>query len=120
MSGKGGYGVPVETEAVNSSLDSTRLMRLALNVLWNGLDELPGGETAESVADALASIHDRINKAESTGLRTFGRAEHYLIIRPISPVNPPPPEIMEKITAAVRTFAELGMLTGQNDARYRE
>lgn len=120
MSSKGGYGVPVDIEAVSSSLDSTRLMRLALNVLWNGLDEFSDGETTESVADALASIHDRINRTESAGLRTFGQAEHYLIIRPISPVNPPAPETMEKITAAVRTLAELGMLVGQNDARYRE
>jgi hypothetical protein len=120
MSHKTGYGVPVDIEAVSSSLDYTRLMRLALNVLWNGLDEFPGDKTTESVADALASVHDLINDAESANLRIFGQAEHYLIIRPISPVNPPPPEIMAKITAAVSTLAELGMLVGQNDARYRE
>jgi len=27
---------------------------------------------------------------------------------------------MEKVTAAVRTLAELGMLVGQHDAGYRE
>ena len=120
MSRMAGYGVPVDIEAVSSSLDSTRLMRLALNVLWDGLDELPGETATESVADALASVHDLINEAESADLRIFGEAEHYLIIRPISPVNPPPPEIMAKITAAVSVLAELGMLVGQNDARYRE
>jgi hypothetical protein len=63
MSHKTGYGVPVDIEAVSSSLDSTRLMRLALNVLWNGLDEFPGDKTTESMADALASVHDLINDA---------------------------------------------------------
>jgi hypothetical protein len=87
-------------------------------VLW---DELPHDMSAyEPVHDALETIHDQINKTEATELRTWGLAEHYLIIRPVSPVSPPPPEIMEKIAAAVRTLAELGMLAGQNDAGYRE
>jgi hypothetical protein len=102
MSSERGYGAPVNTEDVSSSLESTRLMRLALNVLWNELDELPGQMTTEPVHDALASIHDRVNEIESASLRRSGRAEHYLIIRPVSPVSPPPPQIMEKITAAVR------------------
>jgi hypothetical protein len=120
MSSGRGYGVPVDIEHVSSALESTRLMRLALNVLWNGLDELPDDTTSGPAGDALASIHDRINTIESTNLRRFGQAEHYLVIRPISPASPPPPEIMEKITAAVRTLAELGMLAGQNDACYRD
>jgi hypothetical protein len=120
MSSERGYGVSVNTDDVSSSLESTRLLRLALNVLWHGLNELPAGMTPESVTDALHSIHDQINKIESAGLRRTGQAEHYLIIRPISPASPPPPETMEKITTAVRTLTELGMLAGQNDAAYRD
>jgi hypothetical protein len=118
MSSEGGYGVPVDTDDVSSALESTRLLRLALNVLWDGLPS--DMSMTGPVRDALESIHDRLNQVEAGGLRRYGLAEHYLIIRPISPVNPPPTEIMEKITAAVRTLAELGMLAGQNDALYRK
>ena len=118
MSSERRYALPVDTDDVSSALESTRLMRLALNTLW---DELPGDlNAAGPVRDALGSIHDRINKDEAAALRRWGLAEHYLIIRPVSPVSPPPPQVMEKITAAVRTLAELGMLAGQNDALYRE
>jgi hypothetical protein len=111
-----GYGVPVDTDEVSSTLESARLLRLALNVLWDGL---PDDMTTGPVGDALESILNRINAMETRELRIFGQAEHYLIVQPISPVSPPPPQIMEKITAAVRTLAELGMLAGQNDAGYR-
>ena len=117
MSSERGYGVPVDADDVSATLESTRVLRLALNVLWDGLSL--DAETGP-VPETLTSIHNRINKTEATGLRTWGQAEHYLIIRPISPVSPPPPEIMEKITAAVRTLAQLGMLVGQHDAGYRE
>jgi hypothetical protein len=118
MSDEREYGVPVDTDDVSSALESTRLLRLVLNVLW---DELPNDmSTAGPVRDALESILSRINQVEAAGLRTWGLAEHYLIIRPVSPINPPPPETLENITAAVRTLAGLGMLAGQADALYRE
>jgi len=117
MSSQQGYGAYVDTEDVSSPLESTRVLRLALNVLWS---DLPPGSDTEPVHEALTSIHDRITAIETGELRLWGLAEHYLIIRPVSPISPPPPETMEKITAAVRTLTELGMVVGQHDARYRE
>lgn len=118
ISSERGYGLPVDTNDVTAALESTRLLRLALNTLWN---QLPGDlDQADLVRDALEAIHDRINEVESVGLRRYGIAEHYLIIRPVSLVSLPPPQTLEKITAAVRTLAELGMLAGQNDALERE
>ena len=117
MSSKQGYGGYVDTEEVSSPLESTRVVRLALNVLWT---DMPLGADTQPVQDALTSIHDHITAIETGELRMFGIAEHYLIIRPVSPVSPPPPEIMEKITAAVRTLTELGMVVGQHDAGYRD
>lgn len=117
MSTERRYGAPVDTEETSAALESTRRLRLALNVLW---DQLPNDMTTGPVHDALATIHDRINDTESAELRRRGLAEHYLIIRPVSPLNSPPPRAMEKITAAVRTLAELGMIARQHDALYRE
>lgn len=87
-------------------------------MLWDGLPN--DMSMTGPVRDALESIHDQINQIEALGLRTWGLVEHYLIIRPVSPVSPATREIMEKITTAVRTLAELGMLAGQNDAIYQE
>jgi hypothetical protein len=114
---KQGYGAYVDTEDVSSPLESTRVLRLALNVLWSNM---PPDMDTEPVHDALRSVHDRITEIETGALRRFGVAEHYLIIRPVSPVSPPPPEVMERVTAAVRTLIELGMVVGQHDAGYRE
>jgi hypothetical protein len=117
VSSERGYGAYVDTEDVSAPLESTRVLRLALNVLWDRLS--PEAETGP-LFEVLTSIHDRINAKENDELRLLGMAEHYLIIRPVSPVSPPPPEIMEKIAAAVRTLTELGMVVGQHDAGYRE
>ena len=116
MSSERGYGDSVNTEEVSQPLEATRVLRLALNVLWNGLPDEMGA--SGSVHDALAAVHDWINQAESAELRARGAAEHYLIIRPLSPLTPP--QAMEKTAAAIRTLAELGMLAGQHDALYRE
>jgi len=117
MSSQRAYGAPVDTDEFSSPLEPTRRLRLALNVLC---DDLPNEMQTRAVHDMLRSIHDQINTAEAKELRMWGLAEHYLIIRPISPMSPPPPETMQKIAAAVRTLAELGMLAGQNDAYDRE
>ena len=116
MSSEPGYGGFVDTEKVSQPLEATRVLRLALNVLWNGLPD----EVAATgpVYDALAEVHDWINQAESAELRARGLPEHYLIIRPLSPLTPP--QAREKIAAAIRTLTELGMLAGQHDALYRD
>jgi hypothetical protein len=117
MSSQQRYGAPVNTDNVSSALETTRRLRLALNVLW---DDLPDDMNDTPVREALQTIHNRITQAENASLRTSGLAEHYLIIRPLSPLSPPPIQTMEKIASAARTLAELGMLAGQNDASYRD
>jgi hypothetical protein len=56
MSSERGYGGFVDTEKVSQPLETTRVVRLALNVLWDGLpDEMAA---AGPVYDALAEIHE--------------------------------------------------------------
>lgn len=76
-----GYG-----EEVSAAVDSTRVLRLALNVLWAGL---PGGMTGGQVGDALMTIHEYVNEVEAASLRGAGLAEYYLVVRPVSPVTGP-------------------------------
>jgi hypothetical protein len=68
VSSEPGYGVPVDADDVSAALESTRVLRLALNVLWDGLS--PDAATGP-VPEILTGIHDRISEIEATGLRTW-------------------------------------------------
>jgi hypothetical protein len=79
------HGAPVNTDNVSSALETTRRLRLALNVLW---DDLPDDMNDTPVREALQTIHDRITQAEATNLRTHwaGRAlPHHPAPQPAQP-----------------------------------
>jgi hypothetical protein len=50
---------------------------------------------------------------ELAALRTFGISHRYLVIPPINPGNLPGNEDLEKISMAIRTLANMGMITGE-------
>jgi hypothetical protein len=81
---------------------------LALDVL---MAHLPDALAGTGVAAGLWPLHEELCKLEERELGRSGPAGCYLVIRPVSLMNPPSPEAMGRITAAVRTLAELGMLT---------
>ena len=117
MSGKG-YGAHVDPENVSEALDSARRLRLALNVLRDGLNEQVG--VPGVITEGLYAASDFITEMEEAALTQSGCAEHYLIIRPLSLASPPPPDLMGKIGGAVRVLAECGLLVGQHDAGPRD
>src|ERR1700722_12292391 len=88
MSSKQGYGVPVNTDGVSSTLESTRRRSLALNVLWDEWDELPPDVNTEPVREMLQGIHDQINAIETDGLRLRGQAEHQCHLVSADPGRP--------------------------------
>lgn len=117
MNGRPAYGTDVDADEVSAALEPARVLRLALNVLWDGLpDRVSRGPARE----ALEAVCRHLNEVEEAALRRSGLAGYYLIVRPVSLVSPPPPETMERIADAVSTLAGLGMLVGQHDAGYRE
>jgi hypothetical protein len=109
-----GYGTHVDPDNVSGALGSARRLRLALNVLWDGLDEEAG--VPGVITKGPQAANDFITQMEEAALTWFGCAEHYLIARPLSLASPPPPELMGKIGGAVRVLAECGLLVGQDDA----
>jgi hypothetical protein len=117
VNGKG-YGAHVDPDNVSGALGSARRLRLALNLLWDGLDEEVGVPGA--ITDGLRAANNFITGMEESALTRYGCAEHYLIVRPISLASPPSPEVMEKIGGAVRALAECGLLVGQDDAGPRD
>lgn len=120
MSSKPGRGTAVNIYEVSRLLEPTRRMRLALNVLVDGLCEMHSSATTEPMDDALRVVHDKLTEIETTSLLRSGQPDYYLIVRPANLVNPPPPKVMEEVSAAVRTLARHGMLVGQDDALFRD
>lgn len=117
MSNHPAQGVQVDLNKVSEALNETRILRLALNVLY---DQLSFAIVAGPVEDLFCQIHEHLTETETTALERSGLAEHYLIIRPISPVSPPAPDVMQEITAAIQTLKAHDMLVQAPDARYRD
>jgi hypothetical protein len=95
-----------------------RATRLALDMLIGHLPaELAELGEPTGPSAALLDLHDRLCREEMAELARTGSARHYLIIRPVNLVHPPSPGDMQRISAAIRVLAELGMLAGHGDAR---
>lgn len=107
MTGERGHGVAVETDDLLAALEHTRVLQLALDVLWGNM---PGGLATESVRAAFCEIDERLRKTTLANLRRGGLPRDFLIVRPINPMNPPGPEDIEKVTTALRTLDQLGLL----------
>jgi hypothetical protein len=106
-------------EDFRTALNQTRVLRLALNTLWDGLPEEVIGAAGHPVADVFAGIHAYLSNVEQDILTRHGFAEYFTVIKPVSPACPPPPQAMEKITAAIRVLAEHDLLDKQADAMLR-
>jgi len=113
VSGGRGYGAGVDRDAIDSTFQPTHLLRLAVEVLL----DLPPGLATPAVSSALRELRRRLAGAEMTALRTWGLSHRYLVIRPVSPGSLPGHDDLDKITAAIRTLAAMGLITadGLND-----
>jgi hypothetical protein len=104
----------VDAEDELFGVENLRELRLALDIIHLFL---PGDEGRDRIPAGLSGLHEWLCAEEDRQLRLDGLPDRYLIIRPVSPFSPPSPQDMERITAAVRTLAELGMLAGRGDTR---
>jgi hypothetical protein len=102
---------------VDAALGGTRVLRLALNVLYDGMEELYGEAGTGLFQDAMAEVHARLCRVEADALARCGVAEFFtIIIKPSSPLSPAAPEVR----AAVRTLERHGWLELQSDALIRD
>jgi|ERR1700722_1874463 hypothetical protein len=117
------YGEDIDEEPLAFSLDRSRRFRLAMNVLWDNLEEVfsdTHSEEYQLVVDALFAANRAVTQVELAAIRKNMAAEHYLLIKPVNRITPPPPEIMKRIGEAIRTLVELEMVIGQSDAVGRD
>jgi hypothetical protein len=74
---------------------------------------MSGDILTPATENALWDVHDQLCEKELAGLSLWGISRQYLIIRPINPANLPSAANMGKITAAIRTLANLGLIAGR-------
>ena len=101
------HGVEVETDSILAALAPTHALRRALDVLWGSLP--PSVET-DAIRAAFLAIDEHLRTTELADLRRYGLSRDYFIISPINPMNPPKPEHMGKVAAALRTLDDLGLI----------
>lgn len=122
--GSNQYRSYVDTNELGAILGETRILRLALNVLYDGIDHLYAGATGSQAGsrfqDVMADVHERLTEAETRVLRQHGFAGHYVVIRPFSPVRLPDEGAMKEIASAVRVLQRHGMLVQEPDALDRD
>ena len=100
---------PVEVEDLEPfrvAQDRTRNIRLALEVIFDRIAWVPGCN-ADST---LLEVAEAVARAEDEELKDLGKTWHYLIIRPLSLTQLPPAGDLDKITVAVRTLCDHGLI----------
>jgi hypothetical protein len=101
-------------EELGSALNMTRMIRFGLEAMWSAADQLPDDMQApDDVRTALWTINDWLQQAEAGKLRDRLTARAYAIIRPVSLLDPPPPEDMMAITAAITVLNKHGLVISE-------
>jgi hypothetical protein len=81
--------------------------RMALEVLWREFTaRVPGTlePEEEAVDKALEAMHAMLWRKEMEAVASTALIAHYLVIRPINPLNIPGPEETAEIAAAIATL----------------
>lgn len=112
MSSDHEYGTEIGSDEIRNVLEPTRKLRLALDVLWGSLP--PHIET-DAIEKSLWELHERLCAEELKALRMFGLNWQYTIIRPLNMMKLPDAETLQKITSAIQTLDDLGLIAGPGD-----
>jgi hypothetical protein len=103
-------------EELAMTLHTTRKIRFALEVMFSEVDFLPDGMTADpAVNKALWTISDWLDKAEEAELRDRLLTRNYIVIRPVSLVNPPSAQSLADIKAAISVLSGHKLLIASDD-----
>jgi hypothetical protein len=94
----------LDIEEVRASLEETRYLRLALDVLE---ECLPANYASDGLMSELWALREKLAVAELTKLRKIGQRE-YLIIQPLAPATAGP--LISKAAEAVKVLDDLGLV----------
>jgi hypothetical protein len=113
----------VDVDEFAKALSATRQIRLALNVMYDGMETLYDADDKDAqdrFTTVMQEAHDRLTAAETQALVSGGFAEHYTAVLPLCMVSPLEQQVMSEVMTAVRTLAGHGMLVQQPDALSRD
>ncbi len=94
----------LDIEEVRARLEETRYLRLALDVLEEGL---PANYASDGLMSELWALREKLAVVELTQLRKIGQRE-YLIIQPLAPATAEP--LVSKAAEAVKVLDGLGLV----------
>jgi hypothetical protein len=94
----------LEIEEVRASLEETRQLRLALDLLEKNL---PPAYGCDGLSQELWALREKLAAAELTQLRGIGQRE-YLVIQPLAPEAAEP--LISRAADAVRVLDDLGLV----------
>ena len=100
-----------DIEEVRSPLESTRHLRMALDLLE---ERLPPAYTCDGLEAELWALREKIAAAELAQLRSIGQRE-YIVIQPRAPAAAEP--LITQAARAVKTLDDLGLVSLRRDGR---
>lgn len=103
------YGTRIDADEISSVLEPTRILRLALEVLWGSV---PADMETDAIQKALNEIHEGICARELKGLLASGINRQYTIIRPFDMMKLPDSESMRRIAGAIQVLDDHGLIAG--------
>jgi hypothetical protein len=92
---------------VEDEISHPIVARMALEVLWREFTtRVPGTlePEEEAVVEALEPMHAMLWRKEMEAVAGTALIAHYLVIRPVNPLNMPGPEETAEIAAAIATL----------------
>jgi hypothetical protein len=96
-----------QSGGVEDEIPHPIVARMALEVLWREFTtRVPGTlePEEEAVVEALEPMHAMLWRKEMEAVAGTALIAHYLVIRPVNPLNMPGPEETAEIAAAIATL----------------
>jgi hypothetical protein len=93
-----------DIDEVRGSLEHTRHLRLALDLLK---ENLPGTYNSDGLMAELWALREKLAAAELARLRSIGQRE-YLVIQPLAPAAAEP--VITRAAEAIKTLDDLGLV----------
>jgi len=107
------HGMPIPCPEETDGMPHAGIARMALEILYNELSRrIPGTLEPEeqAVKDSLTSMHRMLWDNEMKAVAETGITVHYLIIRPLNPINLPQPAQVAEIRDAIATLTRHGLI----------
>jgi hypothetical protein len=113
MTAPDGHGQPIPCPEEIALIPHAGAARMALEILWGELlNRVPSGldPREKAVKDALSAMHQMLWDKEMQAVAETGITPHYLVIRPLNPLNLPGPGQVAEIRDAMAVLVRHDMI----------